>query len=182
MSPARPALLQRLRQGDQAAWERLVDLYSAHLFLWAIRAGLPGGEAVELVRRVFLRLARKLPEQQGSFRTWLRDIAHAQRREMLTLQTVAPGAEAGRMKALPPPASAEVLWEAEYLPSLVRTAIDLMQAEFTPSDWKAVWAVMAEGRPAGEVARELGLSVAAVCAAQGRALRQLREELDGMLD
>jgi RNA polymerase sigma-70 factor (ECF subfamily) len=171
-----------LRQGDQAAWQRLVDLYSPQLFLWACRTGLPGGEAVDLVRRVFLALALKLPEQQGSFRTWLRDLAHAQRREMVALQTVAPGAEGARLKALPPPASAEVLWEAEYLPSVVRTAIDFLQPEFTAADWKAAWSVMVEGRPTEEVPRESSLSVAAVFAAQGRALRRLREELDGMLD
>ncbi len=41
---------------------------------------------------------------------------------------------------------------------------------------------MIEGRPAGDVARELGVSVWTIYAAKSRLMRRLREELDGMLD
>jgi RNA polymerase sigma-70 factor (ECF subfamily) len=186
MSGSPTGLLQRLQQtGDAAAWGRLVDLYSAHLFLWACRAGLPGAEAADLVRDVFAAIAQKLPEYRttspGGFRAWLRTLAHARRRELLAKQKV-PAGHAAPDAASPVPAVADDLWEGEYLPFLLRAAVELMQPEFPPSDWKACWGVAIEGRPAADVARELGLTVAAVYAAEARVLRRLRQELDGLLN
>lgn len=185
MSFTSGSLLQRLQQsGDQAAWERLVDIYSGHLFLWACRAGLPGEQAADLVRGVFAAAAAKLtefrPGAPGGFRAWLRGLAHAQRRELLRKQVHAGGAAAADIPA--PPAAAETMWEAEYLPSLLTPAVELLQAEFAPAEWKACWGVAVEGRPAADVGRELGLTPADVHAAEARVLRRLRLELEGMLD
>jgi RNA polymerase sigma-70 factor (ECF subfamily) len=48
--------------------------------------------------------------------------------------------------------------------------------------WQACWATTVEGRPADDVARELGLKVTSVWTAKSRVLRRLREELEGLLD
>ena len=74
------------------------------------------------------------------------------------------------------------LWESEYQQHLVGRAIELMQAEFEPPTWKAFWESVARGRPAREVAGELGISVNAVYVAKSRVLGRLRRELDGLLD
>jgi RNA polymerase sigma-70 factor (ECF subfamily) len=58
----------------------------------------------------------------------------------------------------------------------------LMQADFRPGTWKAFWEQVVVGRPAREVASELGLSPGAAYAAKFRVLGRLREELEGMLD
>jgi DNA-directed RNA polymerase specialized sigma24 family protein len=186
MSPAPPGLLDRLRQtGDPAAWGRLVDLYSAHLFLWACRAGLQGSEAADLVRRAFAAVSEKLgefrPGSPGGFRAWLRGLAHAQRRESIQRQKVTTVHTAAAEEPPPVPAAADAVWEAEYLPLLLRAAVDLYQGEFPPSDWKACWGVTVEGRPAADVGRELGIPAAAVYAAEGRVLGRLRQELEGLL-
>jgi RNA polymerase sigma-70 factor, ECF subfamily len=54
-----------------------------------------------------------------------------------------------------------------------------MQAEFQPATWKACWECAAVGRPAAEVAAELGMTVNAVYLATSRVLRRLRQELAG---
>ena len=48
--------------------------------------------------------------------------------------------------------------------------------------WKAWWAFVVEGRPAKDIAAEVGLSVNAVYLAQGRVLGRLREELSGLME
>jgi DNA-directed RNA polymerase specialized sigma24 family protein len=181
-----PGLLVRLqRTGAQADWGRLVDLYAAHLFLWACRAGLPGPEAADLVRRVFDAMAGKLgdfhPGSPGGFRGWLRGLAQAQRRELLR-QKASPAQGTAQDDPPPVPVAADTLWEAEYLPLLLRAAVEGMQKEVAPADWKAFWGVAVEGRSADDVARELGIPVAAAYAAEGHVLRRLRQELDGMTD
>jgi RNA polymerase sigma-70 factor (ECF subfamily) len=57
-----------------------------------------------------------------------------------------------------------------------------MQTDFQPTTWRACWEVAAVGRPATDVAAELGLSVNAVYAACFRVLGRLRQELRGLLN
>ena len=62
-------------------------------------------------------------------------------------------------------------------------ALLVMKRDFEPATWKACWEVIVSGRPAAEIAAELGLSVAAVYAARYRVLHRLRQEiLQGLLD
>jgi RNA polymerase sigma-70 factor (ECF subfamily) len=76
----------------------------------------------------------------------------------------------------------EEIAEAEYRSYLVDRALQLMKTDFEPTTWQACWSYVAEGRPATEVASELGISVNAVHLAKARVLRRLRRELEGLLD
>jgi RNA polymerase sigma-70 factor (ECF subfamily) len=79
-------------------------------------------------------------------------------------------------------AAADSFSEVEYRQQLVARALELMQAEFQPTTWKACWEFVVAGRPAAEVGRQLGISENAVHLAKGRVLRRLRQELEGLLD
>ncbi len=57
-----------------------------------------------------------------------------------------------------------------------------MHTDFQPSTWKACWELIVAGRPAAEIAAELGLSENAVYLAKARVLRRLRQELAGLLE
>jgi DNA-directed RNA polymerase specialized sigma24 family protein len=162
--------------GDPAAWQRLVDLYSAHLFLWGCRAGLQGPEAADLVRGVFHAIGQKLPEVPGSFRAWLRSLAHGQRRKLMQKRPGATGEPA------PVPPSSDALWEGEYLPGVLGAAVEVLQAELPAAEWKAFWSSTVEGKPAADVARELNMAPASVYIAESRILCRLRQELAGLLD
>src|SRR5205823_10462553 len=128
--------------GAAADWGRLIDLYSTHLFLWACRSGLQGPAAADLVRGALAQVSRDLPEfrsgSPGGFRAWLRAVAHAQRRELLKKQGTPGGGPAAQASILSPvPAAAETLWEAEYLPFLLKAAIPMLQNDLPAADWKA---------------------------------------------
>jgi RNA polymerase sigma-70 factor (ECF subfamily) len=181
------SLLERLRRpDDQQAWARFVDLYTPLLYFWACRVGLRGQDAQDLVQEVFLTLVRKLPEFRlepgGSFRAWLRTV---------TINTYRDALRRRKQVAIPVPEHVlqEVeepqgggLLEAEYRNHLIGRAVQIMQADFQPQTWQACWAVVVEERAPAEVARELGLTVGAVYAAQARVLRRLRQELGELLD
>ncbi len=70
------------------------------------------------------------------------------------------------------------LQEAEK--SISRRAVELVRAEFEPRTWEAWWKTAVEGRPAADVAAELGMSLAAVYKAKSRVLLRLRQELAGL--
>jgi RNA polymerase sigma-70 factor (ECF subfamily) len=182
------SLLERIRQSpDQAAWERFVKLYTPLLCHWARRLGAHGQDADDLVQDVFTALVRKLPEFQyhpgKRFRGWLWTIlvnkvrAGHRRRPV----AAAPAGDAA-LDEVAAADEADAVSEVEYQQYLTRRALELMQAEFQPSTWKAFWECVVADRPGAEVAAELGLSVDAVYAAKSRVLRRLRQELAGLLD
>jgi RNA polymerase sigma-70 factor (ECF subfamily) len=80
------------------------------------------------------------------------------------------------------PDGLETFEEDEYRRHVVGRALELIQADFQPTTWKAFWEFMVNGRSAAEVAAELGLAVGAVRAAKFRVLCRLHEELAGLLD
>jgi DNA-directed RNA polymerase specialized sigma24 family protein len=82
----------------------------------------------------------------------------------------------------PVPPAADALWESEYLSGLLGAAAEVLKTEFPAAEWKAFWAATVEGKAAVEVARELNITPASVPIAEARVLRQLRQELAGLLD
>jgi RNA polymerase sigma-70 factor (ECF subfamily) len=181
------SLLQRLRQSPGPdAWRRFADLYSPLCYYWARRLGLQQSDAADLVQDVFLRLLRKLPEftydPGHSFRSWLRTVFVNQWRDNLRRPAAVGvgGSDAGGTEAAAPD-DVVALTEAEYRHYLAQRALKLMQAQFQPTTWRACWMQAVEGRPAAEVAAELGISEGAAYVAKCRVLRRLREELDGLI-
>ncbi len=175
------------RPAEQAAWQQFVKLYTPLVCHWARRLGLAGDDVADLVQDVFAVLVEELPRFQYDaskrFRAWL---------WTLTLNKVQ---EKRRRRAIPTElASDDALsevtvveprdgfMEREYHEFLAGRALELMQAEFQPTTWKAFWDCAVHDRSAADVGAELGISVAAVYAAKSRVVRRLRQELAGLLD
>jgi RNA polymerase sigma-70 factor (ECF subfamily) len=182
------SLLQRMRQpSDEESWPRFVKLYTPLLFYWARRLGLQDSDAADLVQDVFTALVQKLPgfqyDPHKGFRNWLRTVLLNKwrdrgRRQALAGVSFSPGG----LSELAAPEDADFFGEAEYRQQLVRRALELMQAEFPPRMWKACWEHVVIGRPAAEVAAELGIAVGTVYVAKSRVLCLLRQELAGLLE
>ena len=178
------SLLDRVRERQDAdAWSRFVDLYTPILFGWARRIGLQEADAADLVQDVFSIVVLKLGEfrydPNRSFRAWLKTVALnriRERRRQVGAAQLAPEHDPAES------AASNEFWESEFRRDVVNRAIQIMRRDFEPTTWKACWAVVVEGRSAGEVARELGIRVGAVYAARFRVLSRLRQELAGMLD
>jgi RNA polymerase sigma-70 factor (ECF subfamily) len=182
------SLLLRLKEpSDREAWTRFVELYTPLLHFWAGRVGLRDEEAADLVQDVFALLLRKMAEftydKNGRFRAWLRVVLlnkwrETQRRDRSRVS--ATGCE--NLDQVTISDDVDPFWEVEYRQHLARRALELMQATFHPTTWRACWEMVVEGRPVEEVANELGITVGAAYVAKSRVLRRLREELDGLMD
>src|SRR5262249_33668817 len=181
-------LLERLRQPHEPdAWGRFVKLYTPLLFYWARRLGLQEQDAGDLVQEVFVTLVQKLPEvrydRQKSFRSWLRARMLNQWRDHGRRPALAVnGGPDAVLSELAAPEDADAFGEAEYRQHLVQRALELMQTEFPPKMWKACWEHVVAGRPAAEVAAELGIAPGTVYVAKSRVMCRLRQGLDGLLD
>ena len=178
------SLLERLRQpSEEAAWGRFVELYTPLLYSWTRRLGLQDSDCADLVQEVFTVLVGKMPQfrydPDKSFRAWLWTVLYNKWRSSRRRQT-----EASLEDVVDPhdPDGAGSLEEAEYRRQLVSRALQLMRTDFEPTTWTACWQFVVGGRPAAQVAAELGISPNAVYIAKCRVLRRLRKELDGLID
>jgi RNA polymerase sigma-70 factor (ECF subfamily) len=186
MNTTPPCLLEQLRRpGEEAAWERFVQLFTPLLCHWARRLGLHDADADDLVRDVFAVLADRLPQFQSDpgqdFRGWLWTIT------LDIFQGRSGPPDGGRASGADQKAGLSAdpaggLGEAEYCQYLVQRTLALIQEEFPPAAWRAFCESAVAGRPADEVALELGIDVSEVYLARGRILRRVRTHLAGLLD
>lgn len=190
MNTTSVSLLEQLRhplhtEDNRLAWRRFVQLYTPLIYRWARRLGSSQQDATDLTQEVFTLMVRKLPEfaydRQKSFRAWLRTVTINKWRDIRRRRTETPIDETV-LAELESHDTSGVFEETEYRQYLVKRALELMQAEFQPVTWKACWEYMVVDRPAGEVARELGITVNAVYLAKSRVLSRLRKQLEGLLE
>ena len=180
-------LLERLRSpANEGAWGRFVELYTPLLYSWARQRGLQADDAADLVQDVFITLLQKLPSFQydanKSFRAWLHRVTvnlwHDRQRAVAT--RALPGSD-GRIAELEAPDPVALLEDEEYRSYLISRAMKLIESDFEPETWRAVWQYAVLGRPAAVVAKESNLTVAAVYCAKSRVLNRLRQDLRGLL-
>jgi RNA polymerase sigma-70 factor (ECF subfamily) len=181
------SLLERLRRpGEQDAWVRFVHLYTPLLYHWGRQLGLAPEDAADLVQDVFTTLVQKLPEftyqPHKSFRGWLHTIVRNRWRDRCRRLAAAPVVTGGALPDIEAADPTTAFAEVEYRQHLVQQALRLIEAEFEPITWQACREYLVHGRPAAEVARELGITTNAVYLAKVRVLACLRQHLDGLLD
>lgn len=186
MDSTSPSLLVRLRvPTDAAAWERFVELYTPLLMRWCKRFGMTESDAADATQDVLLQAIRTLPsfeyDRTRSFRAWLKTVlANVWRKQQRgRLRGRSPDGDADLAES--PPAG-DPFDEVEHRSYLVRRALKIAEQDFEPTTWKACVEFVMQGRPAADVARDLGISANAVYLAKSRVMRHLRVELDGLLD
>jgi RNA polymerase sigma-70 factor (ECF subfamily) len=147
---------------------------------------VPEQDAHDVVQQVFARLVEKLPQFQYQpgrrFRGWLYTITRHCLVDHLRRRVKQPAVGAAALEDVAVPDPIEEIEDAEYRQMLVRRALEVMQAEFAPTTWRACWLVAVEDNSGAEAAAALGISENAVYVARSRVLRRLREELEGLLD
>jgi RNA polymerase sigma-70 factor, ECF subfamily len=181
------SLIERARANDPAAWATLVDLYAPLVHRWCRRWDLRGPDAADVLQDVFLAVAAHLDQFRrdrsgDTFRGWLRVILKNKVTDHFRRLGREPGGEGGteaqlRFARVPEPLPPEDASVDDAEPLLLRRCCDLIRGEFHPRTWQAFWATAVEGRPAADVAAELGMSPVGVRVAKSRVLQRLREAL-----
>jgi RNA polymerase sigma factor (sigma-70 family) len=185
----RASLLARLGDPqDRAAWQEFVALYGSLVYGFARNRGLQDADAADLTQEVFLAVAQaadrwKYDPKQGTFRGWLYGITRNKIAKFLKrrhLQPVGSGDTNAQRRLDEQPdlgPDPQAAWELEFQKQLFRVAAAKIEGSFAPTTWQAFWRTAVEGKNAGVVAKELGLSVGAVYVAKSRVLARLIEEM-----
>src|SRR5262245_56288772 len=183
------SLLEQLRQGgDDAAWERLVGLYTPLIRRW-LRRHLPQPDDVdELTQQVFHVVVEKMPAfahagRAGSFRAWLRGICVNRVRMFWRERRPGwgPDPEPVLRQLEDPHSDLSRRWDREHDEHVVRALLEQIEGEFEPATMRAFRLVFLGGCAPEAVAAEVGISVNAVYIAKSHVLRRLREEAAGLV-
>lgn len=192
MEPTSLSLLDRLKAArpDASDWERLHGLYLPLIRGWLGRVPGLGAEADDVAQDVFAVLVRELPRfdrrREGSFRAWLRQVAvnrvRAHRRRGLRRPIAGLDPAEGFLDRLADPAGDLAReWDREHDRNVFDRLLEVVRPDFSPATWEAFRKFALDGRPAADVAAELGLSENAVIQAKSRILRRLRAEAGDFL-
>lgn len=194
MAETSASLLDRLRTDpDSSEWQRLVQLYSPLIRNWLRRQEVLAHDADDLVQEVLAVVIRRLKDFEhnqriGAFRNWLRTITVNVIRDHWRARKTRPTATGASdfqqfLSDLEDPRSAlSQAFDLEHDRHITRQLLDQLEKEFEPTTWRAFTEVALTGRPAAEVAAELGLSTNAVFIAKSRVLSRLRQEAKGLVE
>jgi RNA polymerase sigma-70 factor (ECF subfamily) len=179
-------LLQRARDREPEAWQRLVILYEPLIRHWCRRGGVAAQDLDDVVQEVFAKAFAALDSFRHSaptdtFRGWLHGLTRHRIlehfRRVRRQIAAAGGSDAQGMILNSPDLSPEPDEEERALcGQLYRRALEFIQGEFEGRTWQMFWRSVIENVSTAAVAAELGVSAAAVRQARSRVLRRLREE------
>jgi RNA polymerase sigma-70 factor, ECF subfamily len=188
------SLLERIRNGDNSGWQRVVDLYTPLARHWCRRWGVQGADADDVLQEVFRAAAANIAgfrrDRAGdTFRGWLRAITRNRVLAFFRGRQDQPAAAGGseaqqRLQEIPELGcdDPEDPVETEQFSLLVRRAMVQLRGEFQAKSWQAFWRTTVDQQPSSEVGAELGMSANAVRMAKSRVLHRLREELGDLVE
>lgn len=180
----RHSLILRLRdRADADSWREFVAIYEPVIYRVAVRRGMQHADAMELVQRVLLAVARAVDRfqpdaERARFRTWLHRITHNEfcKEYAATCKHAASGDS--KVQAIlnqHPSQENEDDFTREHRQTVFRWAAAQVKPLVKPSTWQAFWRTSVDGIPATSVAKELGLSVGAIYIARSRVMARLQK-------
>jgi RNA polymerase sigma-70 factor (ECF subfamily) len=190
------SLLVGLKGQENAAWNRLVKLYTPLVYHWCQKQNLKTDDIPDVIQEVFKSVSEHIDRfrkdrPKDTFRGWLRVITRNKamdhfRRAGKQAAHGEGGTEAlNRLAEIPAPeaqSETEQGEDAEAKAILFRQALELIKTDFREPTWQAFWRVVVDGRTPTDVADEMGMSAGAVRVAKCRVLQRLRSEMGDLLD
>jgi RNA polymerase sigma-70 factor (ECF subfamily) len=180
----------RLRDlGDESAWGEFAEIYTPLVRRIVRRRGLQDADAEDVAQEVLLAVAKAIERQaydpeRGPFRRWLFRVArNFSVNALVALRRHGRGSGGtdahDALEAQAGPAEDDsAVFEAEYERRILYWAAEQVRGEFSEAAWRAFWETGVEGRPAAEVAVELGISVGGVYNGKSRVMARIRRRIE----
>ncbi len=185
------SLLEGLRNRDEEAWERLVEIWTPLVYGYCRRRGFAAEDADDVTQGVLVRVYKGLPrfERDGvgrRFRFWVSAIVRNEIADFCRKRGDGPRAIGGSdcrtiLENLPAVDDEDSRDWCDPAMILSR-ALDVIQHDFQPQNWNAFRLVVFEKMSSQEAAEQLGMSPGSVRQATFRIRKRLKETLDGLLD
>lgn len=173
--------------GNEAAWQRLFDLYAGFVFSIARAKGLNDADADDIVQMVFSDLARNLPtfkydRAKGCFRSYLSSLVHWRVMDRLKYGRRDAELKASFMEEVKAAGNADVDFEErEWQKAALEEALRRIKPEVNPEHYAAFVASAVEGQDTETVTRLYGISSDNLYQIRKRLTAKLRETVGQVL-
>ena len=156
------SLLGRARTNDEDAWRQLVHLYGPLVQKWCRQFGLQDDDTADVFQETFRTVSRHIDSfvpgrSVASFRSWLKTIVRTRVIDHFrATKRQVPGTGGTdalvRMADVADPINDDDVEESASDDAVVvQRAMELIQSEFDPRNWKAFERVALKGESATEV-------------------------------
>ena len=173
---------------NEAAWQRLFDLYAGFVFSIARSKGLNDSDADDIVQTVFADLARNLPtfeydRAKGRFRSYLSGLVHWRVNDRLRSGKRDAELKSAFWDEAKSAASAEDedFEEREWQQAALEEALRRIKPEVRPEHYAAFVASAVEGQDTDIVTKLYGISRDSLYQIRKRLTVKLREKLAEVL-
>lgn len=172
---------------NASAWQQFALRYRPALLRWCRGQGLQEAEAEDVAQELLMEIHQKLANfvydpARGRFQSWLKTVACRACldfvRKRNRQRAVGDSVVAFQLDGQQAQARFEAELERTFAQETLETALAGIQPRVSPHDWLLFQQVTLEERPAGDVAAEQNLSVAAVYMATMRVRKLLKQELE----
>ena len=169
--------------GNEAAWQRLFDLYAGFIFSIARSKGLKAEDADDVVQSVFADLARKLPDfeydrAKGRFRSCLIQLVRWRIADKLNAIKSDAELKKKTLDAVKDVSAADTSFvEREWQQAALEEALRRIKPEVRPEHYAAFVASTVEGQDTGIVMRLYNLSRDNLYQIRKRLTERLREKV-----
>lgn len=177
----RSSLLGRLRAGgDDEAWREFDRRYRGLVIRYCLRRGLQIVDAEDVRQSVMIGLTKSLKQfrydrARGRFRSYFgRVVQNAVTRFQRTRRHEVSFDDLAEARAAPAPEPEDAPWVEEWRIHHLKLALDAVRPAVEPESL-AVFERLIEGSETAEVARELGMTEAAVHKVKQRMRDRLKE-------
>jgi RNA polymerase sigma-70 factor (ECF subfamily) len=174
--------LQQARNGDATAWKRLDKTYRRLVCWWCGKSGIPAQDIDDVVQEVFAAVAKALTDfEHQSFRGFLWTVTRNKINDHWRRTNQQPTAKGGSsiqqiLASVEAESSRSVGSVDQATKILFDAIVELVKGEFSEQQWRAFWQSAVDGKPAAQVAEELGITRNQVYLAKSRILHRIRQE------
>jgi RNA polymerase sigma-70 factor (ECF subfamily) len=193
----RATLIKRLKNWqDQASWQDFFDTYWKLIYGVAVKSGLTGTEAQDVVQETMFSVAKHVPNfkydpTKGSFKTWLLTMTHWRitdqfRKRNLTCPSRSHSdstSSSGDVAALDNMADEtsldmKSLWDEEWKRTLFEAAMTKVKRSIDPKHYQIFDLFVNKEWAAAKIAARFGISVGLVHVTKHRVTEAIKEEVE----
>lgn len=168
---------------DQRAWRTFCGRYGPAVFRFARRQGLGDSNAEEIVADTLAAFfegygAGRYDRSRGRFKTWVFGIALNKVRELRRRKKQQADEPIERIEDNIRAVSPEDEFNTDVDRTLAWECLDAIRTRVAPLTYQAFDLYALKGRPAGDVAKLLGIDTSAVYVAKSRVLSRARHDYE----
>jgi RNA polymerase sigma-70 factor (ECF subfamily) len=190
--PTRKTLLERLRNVDDSeSWRAFYETYWGLIYSTAMKAGLKGFEAEEVVQETLIGVAKSMPTfryngAHGSFKSWLLKLTvwrisdQFRRRRTRGNARFALDMDPGDITEIPDLASTglEREWEAEWERNLLDAAMRHVKLKANHKEYQIFDLAVLQEWPVLKISASLKVNPASIYRAKHRVAQLLKAEVE----